>query len=316
MKHPAIQSNRQPQAVSGLRRRLVMGAGALVVSPFCAPLLAAQDANAQANEQLAELERSSGGRLGVAAAAAGGFALSYRSQEPFPMCSTFKFLLAAAFLKQSETQPALLAQALRYSKKDLIANSPVSQARLAAGQAAASLTVAELCAATIQVSDNTAANLLLNRLGGPQKFNAYLRSLGDQVSRLDRIEPQMSTAIPGDSRDTSSPLAMANNLQTLLLGSALAEPGRTQLRQWMLGTTTGDTRIRAGVPQGWAVANKTGTGSYGTINDVGMLYPPSGPPIALAIYLTQTKPDAPTRPEVIAAATRLVVQAMAGAKSS
>lgn len=311
MKHPSIQSNGQPQAVSGLRRRIILGAAAFVALPFGSPLLAAQDANAQANEQLAELERAAGGRLGVAAIAAGGFALSYRSQEPFPMCSTFKFLLAAAFLKQSETQPALLAQALRYSKKDLIANSPVSQARLAAGQPAASLTVAELCAATIQVSDNTAANLLLKRLGGLQKFNAYLRSLGDQVSRLDRIEPQMSTAIPGDPRDTSSPLAMANNLQTLLLGSALAEPGRSQLKQWMLGTTTGDTRIRAGVPQGWAVANKTGTGGYGTSADVGMVWPTSGAPVALAIYFTQPRANAPVQRDVIAAATRLVVKAMA-----
>ncbi|WJF92140.1 class A beta-lactamase [Paraburkholderia bonniea] len=270
------------------------------------PVSASIAGNAKALTQLQELERSSGGRLGVLALdLTGHVPLSYRADERFPLCSTFKTMLAAAILQRSRSAPSLLAQQVQYRSGELASYSPVTRQHVEDG-----MSVGALCAAALQYSDNTAANLLLKILGGPAAVTAFARSLGDNLFRLDRWEPELNSATPGDPRDTSTPAAMAHSLQRLLLGDALGAAQRTQLRDWMLANTTGAARIRAGVPPTWQVADKTGTGDYGTTGDIAVLWPPGMPPVTLALYFTQPGKDAKARDDVLAAATRVLVSAM------
>ncbi|WP_153102036.1 class A beta-lactamase [Paraburkholderia hayleyella] len=257
---------------------------------------------ASAHASLAELERASNGRLGVfALATAGPTLLSYRADERFPLCSTFKVMLIGAVLARSRQTEGLLTQHILYGAGDLVAYSPITQPHAGNG-----MNVAALCAAALQYSDNTAANLLLNIVGGPAAVTAFARAIGDDTFRLDRIEPELNTAVPGDPRDTSSPAAMARSLQRLVLGDVLGAPQRQQLNDWMRGNTTGHARIRAGVPAAWPVADKTGTGDYGTTNDIAVLWPTGLPPVVLAIYFTQHKQDAKMRDDMLAAVAQVL----------
>lgn len=260
-------------------------------------------AAADAGEWLRELEITAHGRLGVAALDTRTQAIVvYRAEERFPMCSTVKLMIAGAVLRHAMNDDSLLSRRIEYDDSDLAVYAPVT-----GKQEDRALTVAQLCAATLQYSDNAAANLLLRLIGGLSGVNSFARGIGDQTFRLDRLEPELNSAIPGDERDTTSPLAMMRSTYRLLLGDALGSAQREQLRAWMRGNTTGDKRIRAGVPDGWGVADKTGTGPYGTTNDVGVLWPPTGAPLVLAIYFTHPDPDAAPGDEIIAAATRQVV---------
>nr|WP_241522164.1 class A beta-lactamase [Chimaeribacter californicus] len=255
--------------------------------------------------QLAELERSANGRLGVALIDTGSQReITYRGEERFAMASTFKVLAAGAVLQHSVTQPDLLAKRIRYDRAALLSYAPVTGKHLAEG-----MTVAELCAAAIEWSDNTAANLLLTEIGGPQRITKLARSLHDDKTRLDRWEPALNTAIPGDERDTSTPQAMARNLQHLALGDALPPAQQQQMIGWLKNSQTGAKSIRAGVPAGWEVGDKTGSGDYGTTNDLAIIWPPHGKPLVLAIYFTQPKADAEARRDVLATATRQVLAA-------
>ena len=173
------------------------------------------------------------------------------------------------------------------------------------------MSVADLCAATLQYSDNSAANFLMTILGGPQAVTAFAHSIGNTVFRLERWETELNSAIPGDVRDTASPASMAHSLQQLLLGNSLPAPQRQQLDSWMRGNTTGDKRIRAGVPAGWQVADKTGSGAYGSVNDIGVAYPPGGAPLLIAVYYTREQKNADTNQDIITAATRIVTAALA-----
>lgn len=251
---------------------------------------------------LARLEKESGGRLGVAALnTADGRLVLHRADERFPFCSTFKMMASAAILAR---EPSLLKKHIQYEKSDLVAHSPVTSKRVADG-----MTVAELCEATLQTSDNAAANLLMKQIGGPAAVTAYARSIGDTEFRLDRWETELNTAIPGDPRDTTTPLAMAKSLQKLVLGDALPAAQRKQLKDWMLGNTTGATRIRAGVPAGWPVADKTGAGDYGTVNDIAIIWPPGKAPIVLAVYITQPNKDDKSRPDIHGEVAKVVIEA-------
>jgi beta-lactamase class A len=238
-------------------------------------------------------ERASGGRLGLSVVDTGsGERFAHRADERFPMCSTFKFALAAAILKRVEEGQEKLARRLQVAKADLVSHSPFCETRVGG---TASLT--ELCHATVTVSDNAAANLLLRTIGGPAGFTRRLRSFGDSTTRLDRWETDMGEARPGDVRDTTTPDAMAGLAQRLLLGSALAPASRTRLVDWMKQTTTGLKGIRDGVPGNWQVADKTGSGGYGTDNHVAVLWPPSGTPLVVASYVTGSSlPSGQTRP--------------------
>ncbi|NTZ87908.1 PenA family class A beta-lactamase [Burkholderia metallica] len=261
-------------------------------------------APAAAAATLADLERDAGGRLGVCAIdTASGRVIEHRAGERFPFCSTFKAMLSAAVLAQSVERPGLLQQRVTYAKADLVNYSPVSEKHVGAG-----MTVAALCEAAIQYSDNSAANLLMKLIGGPSAVTAYARSIGDDMFRLDRWETELNTALPGDPRDTTTPAAMAASLRVLTLGDALPAAQRAQLVAWLRGNKVGDKRIRAGVPAGWAVGDKTGTGDYGTTNDAGVIWPTSRAPIVLAVYYTQTRADARAKDDVIASVARIVAQ--------
>lgn len=283
----------------------------LLAAPFAlAAPLAFADTKAGAGaapDGLAALEREHGGRLGVYARDTGsGAELRHRADERFPFCSTFKILLVGAILARSASETAFLTRRIAYTRRELAHYSPITSQHVGAG-----MTVAELCQAAIQYSDNTAANLLMKQLGGPAAVTAFARSIGDETFRLDRWETALNSAVPGDPRDTSSPAAMAHSLETLALGAALPAAQRTQLQDWLRGNTTGDKRIRAGVPAGWAVADKTGTGDYGAANDLALLWPPARAPIVLAVYHTHAEADAKPDDGVIAAAARIVSAAFA-----
>ncbi|VWC33036.1 PenA family class A beta-lactamase [Burkholderia lata] len=261
--------------------------------------------DAETFDALAALERSVGGRLGVCAIdIASGRRVEHRQNERFPFCSTFKAMLSAAVLAQSVARPALLQQRVTYTKADLVNYSPVTGKHVDDG-----MTVAALCEAAIQYSDNSAANLLIKLLGGPSAVTAYARSIGDDAFRLDRWETELNDAVPGDLRDTTTPAAMAASMNAVMLGEALPAAQRAQLVAWMRGNKVGDKRIRAGVPAGWTVADKTGTGDYGTTNDAGVVWSPSGAPIALVVYYTQASADARAKEDVIASVARIVVRA-------
>ena len=289
------------------RRRTLLATGAALLCP--SPLLFAAPAASvsSAATQLAALEQAAGGRLGVAAWRQGSeLRIGHRADERFPLASTFKAMLAAAVLARSASEPGLLEQRVRYTQKELVTYSPLTEKHLADG-----MTVAELCAATLQYSDNSAANFLMKILGGPQAVTAYARSIGNTVFQLERWETELNSAIPGEVRDTASPASMAHSLQQLLLENSLPAPQRQQLESWMRGNTTGDKRIRAGVPAGWQVADKTGSGAYGSVNDIGVAYPASGAPLVIAVYYTRELKKADTNQDIITAATRIVVAALA-----
>ena len=253
---------------------------------------------------LKRLESESGGRLGVAMLdTATGAQLGHRADERFPMCSTFKALAVGAVLQRVDMSKEDLARRVRFAKSDLLSYSPVTEGRV--GEAG--MSVAELCEAAITQSDNTAANLLLASLGGPAKVNAFLRALGDPVTRLDRIEPELNEAEDGDPRDTTTPNAMASDFRSLVTCQALSSGSRDQLIAWLVGNKTGDTRLRAGLPAGWRVGDKTGTGRQGTANDVAVIWPPQRAPVLVAVYLTQASAPVERQNAIIAA----VAQALA-----
>ncbi|HAT31856.1 MAG TPA: class A beta-lactamase [Janthinobacterium sp.] len=286
------------------RRSLLL---ALASAPFAGSAIAAAQAPVTSQSRFAELERGTGGRLGIAAIDTGsGRQIDYRSSERFPLCSTCKIMVTSAILSHSANDEALLQRRLKYPKSELVANSPVTEKNHDKG-----MTVAELCAAAMQYSDNTATNLLLKVLGGPAAVTAYARTIGDSVFRLDRRETMLNTAIPGDERDTSTPLAMMLSLRKLGLGEALGPAQQERLQQWMLGCTTGAEKIRAGVAANWKVGDKSGGGAFGTTNDVALLWPPGREPIVLAVYFTQPEKDAKTRNDVVAAATKLSIELLA-----
>nr|6YRS_A Chain A, ancestral beta-lactamase [synthetic construct]6YRS_B Chain B, ancestral beta-lactamase [synthetic construct] len=260
---------------------------------------------AQLSEQLAELEKRSGGRVGVIVLdTATGRRIAYRGDERFPMMSTFKALLAAAVLARVDAGKERLGRRITYSKEDLVDYSPVTEKHVGDG-----MTVAELCEAAITLSDNTAANLLLEALGGPAALTAFLRSIGDEVTRLDRWEPELNEAAPGDERDTTMPAAMAATLRTLLLGDALSPASRQQLVDWLVANKTGGKLLRAGLPADWRIGDKSGAGEHGSRNIIAVIGPPGRAPIIVVIYLTESQVDADARDAVIAEVGRLVVEA-------
>jgi len=240
---------------------------------------------------LADIERRCGGRLGLHAIDTGsGRTLGHRSDERFAMASTFKLLLAAAVLHRQDQSPGVLDQRLPVRQADLIAHSPITSRHLADGF----ITARDACEATVQVSDNAAANLLLPLVGGPAGLTSFVRArCGDAITRLDRNEPALNTNLPDDARDTTTPRAMAQTMRQLLAGPVLAPASRDQLIAWLQGATTGMARLRAGLPKDWRTGDKTGTGANGAANDVAITWPPGRAPIVMSVYLSgSTQPSA------------------------
>ena len=280
-----------------LRRTLVAALLAAPVAVLAAPSLFSRS---RLELEVERLERESGGRLGVAVLDTGsGERFEHRGDERFPMCSTFKLLLVGAVLRRVEEDDEDLARRVPILKEDLVPWAPFAETRVGADAS-----VEELCAAAMTQSDNVAANLLLPTIGGPAGIGAFARTLGDEHTRLDRTETELNSAIPGDPRDTTTPHAMLEDLRALLLGEALGPAGSEQLETWLRANTTGDGRLRAGLPKGWGVGDKTGSGANGTTNDVAILWPPGRPPVLVAAFLTGSKLESAERDGVHAALAR------------
>ncbi|QNP47910.1 class A beta-lactamase [Diaphorobacter aerolatus] len=252
-----------------------------------------------------DFESLSTGRLGVAVLdTANGRWEGQRLDERFPMCSTFKWLAAAHVLQRVDQGREQLDRRIRFGAEALVEYSPVSEKHVGKE----GMTLAELCHAAITVSDNTAANLILQTLGGPQGLTAFARSLGDETTRLDRWEPALNESAPGDPRDTTTPRAMVKLLQQLVLGDVLSPASRAQLTQWLQATRTNRSRLAADLPQGWIIGSKTGTSGNGSVNDVGIFWPPQRPPIIAAVYVTEGKADTKSIEPAIAAVARTITQ--------
>jgi beta-lactamase class A len=257
--------------------------------------------------RIAAIESRVGGRIGVAALDTGNSKrVDYRAEERFPMCSTFKFLAAAAVLKRVDEKKEKLERFVPYDAKQLLEYAPVTREHLKDG----GMTLGALCEAAIEQSDNTAGNLLLNAIGGPSGLTSFVRTLGDQVTRLDRIEPELNSAIPGDERDTTTPAAICSDMQRLLLGDALSEALRHRLEEWLQRNETGEPMIRAGVPRNWIIGDKTGRGSNGTTNDIAILRPPDRAPILLAIYSVGSTATANDRVAAVAEVAKVAVESL------
>ena len=257
--------------------------------------------------RIAAMETRVGGRIGVAALdTSNSKRVDYRADERFSMCSTFKFLAAAAVLKHVDEKQAKLDRFVSYGAKDILEYAPVTKEHLEEG----GMTLGALCAAAIEQSDNTAGNLLLNAIGGPAGLTNFVRELGDRVTRLDRIEPELNSTIPGDERDTTTPAAICSDMRRLLLGDALSECSRHQLEGWLQHNETGGPMIRAGIPTNWIVGDKTGRGANGATNDIAIMRPPDRAPILLAIYCVGSTATANDRAAAIAEVAKIVAESM------
>lgn len=251
------------------------------------------------------IEARSGGRLGVAVLQADGRIDGHRLDERFPMCSTFKWLAGAHVLQRVDRGLDRLDRRVRFGREVLLPHSPVTEKQVGEG-----MTLGALCHATITTSDNAAGNLILSSFGGPPGLTAFARSLGDEVTRLDRWETELNEATPGDAHDTTTPRAMARLLSATLLGDALSMQSRQQLAQWLEACETNGQRLRADLPAGWRMGSKTGSGGRGSANDVGIFWPPGRPPVLVAVYITNTEAPEADRNGAIAAVARRVTAAL------
>jgi beta-lactamase class A len=294
-----------------MRRLLTAGVSAvLLISSACssgavaapASMPTATTASVTEASTFRALEQQYSARLGVYALDTGSRrTVSYRANERFAFASTFKSLACGVLLSQAKD----LDKLIHYTAADLVSYSPITEQHVDTG-----MTLRELCDAAIRFSDNTAANLILAELGGPAALQSALRKLGDGVSRVNRNEPTLNENTPGDSRDTTTPRQLATSLQKFTLGRALPPAKQAILNAWLVGNTTGDKAIRAGVPKDWKVGDKTGTANYGGRNDVAVIWPPNRAPIMLAIMSTKDVKDAPTDDTLIAAAAAAAIKAL------
>jgi len=265
------------------RRSLLIGSALLYPAVMLVPGARADDDDV--DQQLAALEKRTGGRLGVSVMDTGtNVSFSNRETERFPLLSTFKVLASGMVLARVDKGEENLERRVTYDQDKIVTYSPETEKHIGAE----GMTVGELCKAAITLSDNTAGNLLLESLGGPEALTKWLRSIGDSSTRLDRIETALNEGKKDDPRDTTTPDAMLDTLGNLTLGSVLSEPSRTQLIDWMVANTTGAARLRAGLPEEWKIGDKTGTGNNGSAADIAVIWPEeSGSPILVATYVAE-----------------------------
>jgi len=275
-----------------ISRRALLAASALLAFPLAAGHASVSQA---VSDRLALLEKRSGGRLGVAILdVRTGLMATHRADERFAMCSTFKAIAAAAVLARVDAGRDDLERRITYGKDKLIVWSPVTE-KHAGGRG---MTLGALCDAAVTMSDNTAGNLLLESLGGPEGLTAFFRSLGDDVSRLDRWEPDLNNVPPGDPRDTTTPAAMLRSLQKVVLGDALSQTSRQRLADWLIANQTGDARLRAGFPDGWRIGDKTGTGTT-VASDIAVAWTPEGATLLISAYLEAPELSASDRDKIL-----------------
>ncbi|WP_372906910.1 class A beta-lactamase [Rossellomorea marisflavi] len=229
--------------------------------------------------------------------------IDYRSEERFAFASTYKALAAALVLKQNTMEE--LEEVITYTEDDLVSYSPITEKHVDTG-----MTLAELSEAAVRTSDNTAGNLLFEELGGPEQFQQSLREIGDDVTQSDRSETALNEFTPGNTRDTSTPAALAMSLQRFAVGDLLTDDKRERLLDWMQGNATGDTLIRAGAPEGWTVADKSGAGRYGTRNDIAVVWSSDREPIILAIMTRHDTEDAEYDDALIAEVAEATLNAL------
>lgn len=281
------------------RRKFTALAGSmLAASVLTQPghLWAASNNSDALSRKLVEVEEKLDARLGVVIVdTETGREWAQRADERFPMCSTFKLLGCGAVLARVDAGHEDLNRRIRFESSDVVTYSPVTEHRVG-GEG---MTLAELCEAALTMSDNTAGNIILESIGGPGSVTDFARSLGDDVTRLDRWETELNEATPGDPRDTTTPAAMTANLRRLVLGTTLSQTSRDQLIAWMVANKTGDAKLRAGLPD-WRIGDKTGGGDYGTMNDIAILWPPGREPVIASIYMTQTEASFDDRNAAIA----------------
>lgn len=288
------------------RRSLIGGSLLAIPALYSLSSLAADvasPANTSIEQQLAELERRHGGRLGVAILDTGSQRLiAQRGDERFALCSTFKALLAAFVLARVDRKQEDLSRMIVYGKEQLVPYSPITEKHTGEG----GLSVGSICEAAVTLSDNTAANLLLDSVGGPQALTDWLRSTGDDTTRLDRHEPELNENRPGDLQDTTTPVAMLNTLRTMVFGNVLSPASRDQLLAWLVSNKTGDQKLRAGLPKGWRIGDKTGSGANNASNDVAVIWPANRAPMIVTVYYTHSTADAAQVNAVMAEVGRLV----------
>jgi len=284
----------------GRRAVLAGGLGMLAAPALAMPIF---------EDVIAAMEKDLGGRIGVSALDTGsGVRLSHRGRERFAMCSSFKWLLATDVLARADRGDLKLDQDIAYSQKDLLGAAPVTRAHVGEGH----LTIERLCAAAVQYSDNTAANLLLARIGGPAGLTRFLRGIGDPVTRLDRTEPALNSNIPGDRRDTTMPDAMVATMKRMLLGDALKPASRQKLVGWLKDSTTGLGRLRAGLPKDWVAGDKTGTGINGPSVDNAIAWPSGRAPILMVTYVDARNATADAREAPHARIAGLIARVFSG----
>lgn len=289
------------------RRTLIGGAGALALVG-CYPRR--DELKAEETPQpflLNDLEERHGGRLGVAALDIGSQRrVSWRGQERFAFCSTFKAFLAVATLERVQREEEQLDRAVPVTRADMIPHAPVTEKAIGR-----TLTIRELMQAAVEVSDNPAANILIREMGGIAVWRSWWPTFGDTTTVISRLEPDLNTALPNDPRDTCLPDQTIANIRELAFSDRLTPEHDQLISGWMIASPTGPNRIKAGAPQGWTVAHKTGTGANGATNDIGMLTPLSGSPVLMAVYFTGA-PEATDdqRDAVIAEATRRALKAL------
>ncbi|QDP38960.1 class A beta-lactamase [Radiobacillus deserti] len=253
-------------------------------------------------KDFAKLEKTYDARLGVFALHTGtNEMIAYRADERFAYASTHKALAVGALLQQKSIPE--LNKRIRYSKNDLVNYNPITEKFVELG-----MTLKELCEASIRYSDNTAGNLILNELGGPNVFKQLLEAIGDTITNPVRMEPELNDVEPGEIQDTSTPRALATSLQAYTLGDVLENEKRALLVDWLKRNTTGDNLIRAGTPKGWVVGDKTGAAAYGTRNDIGIIWPPNDAPIILSVLSSRNQEDADYDDQLIADATKSVIK--------
>ncbi|MBB4194167.1 beta-lactamase class A [Rhizobium aethiopicum] len=293
------------------RRTLIGSALCLPALSLSTPALAANaqetagEGDDNIEHRLAAVEKRTGGRLGVSVLdTQTSISFGYRGSEAFPMCSTFKALAAGFVLARVDKGQESLERRVTYGRDKLVDYSPLSEKHAGAD----GMTIAELCEAAVTVSDNTAGNLLLESFGGPPALTDWLRSIGDGTTRLDRTEPTLNEGRKDDPRDTTAPDAMLDTLGNLTLGSVLAGPSSERLIAWLVASTTGKERLRAGLPADWKVGDKTGTGQNGSLGDIAVIWPPDRGPIVAAVYIAEATAPAKELNPIFAEVGKMITE--------
>ena len=298
------------------RRVLVAGAAAAALAASGYPRVAVADPAGPAptgpvEVELAALEDRFNAKVGFYGRnLASGRSLAYRADDLFATCSAFKSYVAAQILQKVQQGELKLTDEVYIDPALFVpVASPITEPNIGGW-----MPLSDLCAAAVRQSDNTATNLMLEILGGPASVTQFARSVGDDRTWMVRWETDLNTAFPGDPRDTSSPRGMGTGFLTMLTGDVLDEPHRAQLEEWMRTIVTGDKRIRAGLPPGWTIADKTGAGDYASTNDIGLAFGPNGERLLLSV-MTRTRSDDPQTPRadpLLADVTRVVVPWLLG----